>query len=104
LEHEWGLGETGPSWICREGFWCRAMAELSKEAMAIAWHYLGPHAWANHDGLAAAIDAHAAEMVAEERRRCQAWITSTFCEEDGAIEETIFGVESGDWPKGVNRG
>jgi hypothetical protein len=43
-----------------------------------------------------------AEAVAEERRRCLAWVRSTVWDEDGSIEETELGVESGDWPEGVN--
>jgi hypothetical protein len=43
---------------------------------------------------AGAIDAHAAEMVAEERERCIAWaLTFTL------ITELLDGIESGKWPQ-----
>jgi hypothetical protein len=63
------------------------MAEPSKAAMAIAWDVYPrkPEGYIDRRverrKLAEAIDAHAAEMVAEERRRWRAWVANIIPEE-----------------------
>jgi hypothetical protein len=106
------------------------MSEPSKKAMAIATSNLARYAtdygvrfpvqsdsWmANIRQLAEAIDAHAAEMVAEERRRVKAWgawLDLRAAWTPGRLRVLFFnrayqtyrkGIESGDWPEGVDRG
>ena len=60
------------------------------------------------------IAAYAAEAVAEERRRCKAWAEWVEDQNDGEndwefllyteLPKAISGIESGEWPEGVDRG
>ena len=65
--------------------------------------------------LAEAIDAYAAERVEEELVKCMAWASERVTEERrrcrayveealGPYNDISRGIESGDWPEGVDRG
>jgi hypothetical protein len=82
------------------------MSEPSRRASEIAETYLDNDTMYNQGNLADAIDSHASEMVAEERRRCVGEIQKCIDRWDGtsqwaqlavvALREAIYFVEGMD--------